>query len=245
MMKTLTLHLDSSQREPGTTPAEPTFNLSRDLCNVHSVSVKHVAFGNTIHNVRLGSNDQLHLTTDGGVTFNTVTYMTPGFYSSTEFVDQLNTSLGIFFSTADVMVTLNTANSTLLWSLPVAGGLDNSTSNASTTLGLSKTGVSTGTFTSKLFLGSPFVVGYQCMHFNQSDLNVFGGGERKSDCFFVQPLSSGYGNIETYSPNPPPNVRCGGATLSSLSFRVLDPITGLLLNEIQNWFMSIEVVVAN
>jgi hypothetical protein len=245
MRKTLTLHLDSSQREPGTTPAEPTFNLSRDLCNVHSIAVKHVAFGNTIHNVRLGSNDKLQLTSDTGATFNPVTYITPGFYSSTEYVTQLNASLATFFSTADVMVTLNTANSTLLWTLPTGGGIENAASNASTTLGLAKSGVSSGTFTSQLFLGSPFVVGYQCMHFNQSDANVFGGGERKSDCFFLQPLNSGYGNIESYSPNPPPIVRCGGATLSSLSFRVLDPITGLLLDEIQNWFMSIDVVVTN
>ena len=141
------------------------------------------------------------------------------------------------------MVTLNTTSNTLLWTLPAGGGIENSSSNASTTLGLAKSGTSTGNFTSQLFLGSPFVVGYQCMHFNQSNLNVFGGGERKSDCFFLQPLNSGYGNIETYSPNPPPIVRCGGSTLSSLSFRVVDPITGLILDEIQNWFMSIDVVV--
>ena len=244
-MKTLTLHLDSTQREPGGSPAEATFNLSRDLCNVRNIAVKHVAFANTIHNVRLGSNDTLQLTTDGA-TFNSLTYITPGFYSTTQFVEQLNAVLGVFFTTTDVMVTLkNTTSNTLLWTLPAGGGIENSSSNASTTLGLAKSGTSTGNFTSQLFLASPFVVGYQCMHFNQSDSDVFGGGERKSDCFFLQPMTSGYGNIETYSPNPPSPVRCGGVTLSSLSFRVVDPITGLLLDEIQNWFMSIEVVVSN
>ena len=122
-MPVFRIHIDSRTRDTHTLVCQPSFSLSKTICNVRSVRVKHVQVSNTIYNIRLGYNDSIRVSVNNGVTFTTHTYMTPGFYTAEVFVTIVDTFLKSLAS--DSQVSLDVSNNKLTWTLPtnmVIGG---------------------------------------------------------------------------------------------------------------------------
>ena len=61
--------------------------------------------------------------------------------------------------------------------------------------------------------------------------------------FVTMPLTNGYGAIESYVPEVPFEIDCGGQTLSTLDIRVVDSLDGRVLTELPNWTMELLVTV--
>ena len=242
-MSSFRIHLDSRSRENYTSISQSTFSLSKSICDVKGVRVKHVQIANTIFNIRLGLNDQITLSVDNGVSYTNQTYITPGFYTNSEYTSLLNTYLQGAMSVSTTCVALNSTNNTLSWTLPTGLYIDGLNSTSRHVLGLGDVN-STGSFTTKLFLGSPMSVSFVCPQL-QSTYNVFASDSMASriEPFLSVPLKSGYGLIEYFEPTTQYFIQLSNVTLSSLDFRIVDSFSGQIINEIGNWSIELEVFV--
>jgi hypothetical protein len=239
-MPSYRLHLDSRSRDTHTLTYAPTFSLTRTICNVKQVRVKHVQIANTIHNIRADFNDQISISVDAGVTFETYTYLTPGFYSGVRLVASLNTFLQGLSGLSGV-VTLDAANSKLNWSLPDNVLVDGRASTTRDILGLNDE-VYDGTYETLLFLAAPMSISFVCPQL-QSTYNVFSSQHRMAriEPFLTLPLVSGYNTMEYFAPRQMFTIELGKQTLSTLDFRVVDTISGTLLTELSQWSMELEI----
>jgi hypothetical protein len=235
--RTFNLTLESGARIPGTTAADATFNLSRDLLNVKSIAVVHACAGNNLHNVTEDNYD-MRLSSDDGQTYTVIQILPSGSYTPAEYIDAIALRLTPYGSSV-VLV----GDNTIQWSFGTGVFLDGTYKSSAATLGIAKQTRVTGTFRTSLFLGAPYGIAFECQSFNQSDKNVFGDGRRTNDAFFRLPLQNGLGTIENYSPPYLTWLDVGGGCLGNLSVRLVDPSTGRILSEINNWYLNLLVVI--
>ena len=223
------LFLDSNFREPNSTVAMARFNLSRDIIGVRSVQVVKCQLANRIHNI--GSDQTIVVQKDDVMT--TVT-ITPGFYTPITFVEHLN----VILQSTGITVELS-ENGMLNWTVPIDTSIEASTASA---CGFTRV-YTTGTFTTRYWLGDPSCVAFEIAELNNV-YNVFAGTTSGITCnpTVIMPLTNGYGFMEQYQPSTPYNIQCDKTNLYSLSVRVCDPSTGLTLASVYQWNMELLLV---
>ena len=235
------IFLDTRSKNAYTTNSRPTFALTRSICNVKSVRCVSVQLPNTFPNI-VGDNT-IDVSIDGGDSFQSLSFLsTTGFYSPEDVVDAVDGTLQdlifLVFGTPDTScVSLDSTRTRLQWTLPVGVQVRNNE-----ILGLTTPIIGTGT--TILFLSSPMGVSFVCPQL-QATHNVYAGDSRMTQIqpFVSMPLTNGYGAIESYVPEVPFEIDCGGQTLSTLDVRVVDSLDGRVLTELPNWTMELLVTV--
>ena len=236
------IFLDTRSKNAYTTNSQPTFALTKTICNVKKVRVVSIQLPNAFPNI-VGGNT-LDLSIDGGDSFQTLPFIsTTGFYTPDDVVNTANSLLqSIIFSVfgiQDTHVVLDSTRTRLHWTLPPGVQVRNNT-----ILGLTMTTPIISTGTTILFLSSPMGVSFVCPQL-QATHNVYAGDSRMTQIqpFVTMPLTNGYGAIESYVPEVPFEIDCGGQTLSTLDIRVVDSLDGRELTDLPNWTMELLVTV--
>ena len=159
--------------------------------------------------------------------------ITPGFYTPQTFVAKLNNLMG---------PRVSLVNDKLVWSLvgvqyTLTGG------SISDVIGLRKP--MGGTFETQLTLSSPAAVALRCKQIQSyvepvnCHKNPIGAAP-----LLVFNLVRGYGNLEVYEPQTPYQETFSMHATDTLSFELIDPRTGRILDEVAAWSMVIRTVSA-
>ena len=239
------LHIDSRFRTPSSTStvSNASFTLTRPAQNVHRARVRSVSFFNNFNNINV-DNDTL-ATSSGYIV------LPHAFYTASELESALEQQLSTLFATPytpGTYVTLNTSNNTLDWTLGV-NTIDGVSSSLAQTLGLPRSAVLIGTFTTPLHLAFPAYISLSSPQFITAESNVHAG--RASTHIQVQPfvsipISSGYLSQQVHEPNLSEpwitftSPRKQGITLSHIDVRLVDPSSGRELTEATHWSTLIE-----
>ena len=109
------LHLHSQNRETGSSASDAVFSLSKTICNVTSISVKHAILANEAHNIMESLNS---IIVDDSGTPQILT-VPPGFYSPTTLADAINVVFQNYDDPTHTYVTIATDGRSLLFTLPL------------------------------------------------------------------------------------------------------------------------------
>jgi hypothetical protein len=220
--------LDSNLREQNSTAANARFNLSRDIIGVNSVRVVKCQLANQIYNI--GSDQTIVVSKDGVIT---IVALTPGFYTPVTFVEHLNVLLE---TTVELL-----EGGMLSWTVPLGVSIDGLASSASS-CGFTRV-YTTGTFTTRYWLGNPSSVAFEIAELNNV-YSVFAGTSSGITCnpTVIMPLLNGYGFMEQYQPSTPYNIHFDKTNLHCLSVRTCDPSTGSTVDSVYNWSMELLIV---
>ena len=230
-MTTRHIYIDSRSRHLGI-PASCQFLLNRTLHDVNSIQVRSFTFANTIYNIDM-FNNQLKF-----IIGNTQVIITvpPKFYTGQEFVDKLNVVIRDMTGFDTNAVSLR--NNTLVWTIGQAriegGSMSDVIGQFFPTM--------TGTFETPLTLSSPAAIAVTCKEVQSSAEHITTTKVHAAYTpLLLSSLTRGYGNLEVYEPQTVYLENFNMHATDSLSFKLTDPRTGRVLDEITSWSMIIRV----
>lgn len=223
MTTTQSVFIDTLHRTSGS-PATANFSLTTPL-RVREWRLHSFSMYNTFHNIHSGNNT---IELDTGVYS-----VTPGFYTSAEFVAALAsvTGLGLTFSEPDAIISWPAGSA-------VQGG------TMMSVLGLDPSLQYTGPFESRVFLATPQFVTIECPQLAPTASRHITLNGRTNSAILTIPVTAGYLNTNPWIPTQQHIVQIGGQSptdLSQLDFRIVDAATGRLLTEARDWAMQIEI----
>ena len=226
------IYIDSRSRHLGV-PASCQFLLNRTLHNVDSIQVRSFTFANTIYNIDDYNNQLVFVA--GFDTKYTITIQ-PKFYTGQEFVDKLNVVIRDVTGFDTNVVSLR--NNTLLWTIGRAriegGSMSDVIGQFFPTM--------TGTFETPLTLSSPAAIAVTCKEIQSAAEHISTSKVYAAYTpLLLSSLTRGYGNLEVYEPQTLYLENFNIHATDTLSFKLTDPRTGRLLDEITSWSMIIRV----
>ena len=225
------VYIDSRSRASGT-PASSTFVLNRSLHSLSQIHIRSFSFSNVIYNVDEYNN---RLMISDGRNNATIT-IPPKFYTTSEFVVELNRHIKPFMLVDVVTVR----NNTLVWTLPtkyiLRGG------SMADVIGMYQSSLA-GTFETPLTLSSPQAISVICREVQSQSENI---NVQKNVIGFtpllICSLEKGYGNLEVYEPQTRYIENFSIRDTDRLSFMLCDPRTGRILSEITSWSLILQIV---
>lgn len=236
-MDTRHIYIDSRSRVTGT-PASSTFTLSRSLHDIRSVQVRSFMLANTIFNIDPFNNQLIF--TDGRSNQFLIT-LPPMFYTAQALVDKLNIIMHSVF-TPPISVALR--NNTLVWtaypSVDVRDVVYMTGGSMSDVVGRYKP--LSGNFETQLTLSSPAAVAVRCKQIQSSVEHITTHKNNVGTApLLILHLARGYGNLEVYEPQTLYTENFQMHATDQLSFELVDPRTGRVLDEIAAWSMILRI----
>lgn len=232
-----TLFIDTRHRRPGSPIHDAVYDLIAPLPSARAFRLKSLQIANTFQNVTSLNNT---LAVTGGV----VT-VPPAFYTGSDLVTQIESQLQTLWGPyGSGYVTLDVTTNTLSWNTQ-GNTVDATASGLTQVLGLDPTQPAyTGVFTSQLYLALPQYVSFASPQLRASDIQSIHASStlarRELQPFLTVPVSSAFGEVSTYQPQYERAQRLGGATLSQIRIRAIDPSSGRSLTELTHYAMVLE-----
>ena len=227
------LHLHSQNRENGSSASDAVFSLSKTICNVTSISVKHCILANEAHNIMESLNRIIVLISGTPMTL----IVPPAFYSPSTLANAINLVFQNVDDPTHTYVTIATDNRSLLWTLPATvsivegGSLD-------VYIGLNES--ISGSFSTTPYLGSPHSIAFLCHQFDHV-YSVMGGKDTGMRPFLIMPMTNGYGQHEIYTPQQLFRIQASSTVLDSIRVKLVDPATGVIQN-VHHWSIELEII---
>jgi hypothetical protein len=228
--------LDSRQ-STGTNPATCNYNLNQTILGGTQVRVLSFTYANTLHNVISGLNS---------LVFNTVTItVEPGFYTFADFITNINDQLmadagfAANLGANPAAVTLSAQN-TALWTIGTNGLLGG---GLYPTFLLQSGDNYTGDFETSIFLAAPMAVALTCPALQGPDRFITSYPVQISSPFYVQHVSSAFGEMEPSAPSLQAQYASplGQTSINTMQIQLTDPATGRVLTEVSQWSILLEI----